>query len=95
MKIQCQHFYYDSKNCVVSIVKENITKKCDKMTDVNARKEILKNSSCYYSCLKTGNISKKCTKIKFVKFSARNATLVFVKKRINNHLIKLQIQRLI
>ena len=25
MKIQCQHFYQDSKNCVVSIAKENIS----------------------------------------------------------------------
>ena len=32
------------------------------MTNVNARREILKNSSCCYSCLKTGHVSKKCTK---------------------------------
>ena len=32
------------------------------MTDVNARKEILKNYLCCYSCLKTGHASKKCTK---------------------------------
>ena len=32
------------------------------MTDVNACKEILKNSLCSYLCLKTGHVSKKWTK---------------------------------
>ena len=67
--------------------------KCDKVTDVNARKEIRKKS--LYLCLKTGNVSKKLQKIIFIEFLARNTTLVFVRKGIDNRLIKVQIQWLI
>ena len=49
------------KLCCVYCQGEHFPTKCDKVTDVNARKEILNNSSCY-SCLKTGHVSKKCTK---------------------------------
>ena len=67
--------------------------KCDKVTDVNARKEIRKKS--LYLCLKTGHVSKKLQKIIFIEFLARNTTLVFVRKGIDNRLIKVQIQWLI
>ena len=46
------------KLCCVYCQGEHFPTKCDKVTDVNARKEILKNSSCCYSCLKTGHVSK-------------------------------------
>ena len=41
---------------------EYFSTKCDKVTDENARKEILQNSLCFYSCLKTEHVIKKCTK---------------------------------
>ena len=41
---------------------EHFPTKRDKVTDVNAQKEILKNYSCCYSCFKIGHVSKKCTK---------------------------------
>ena len=96
VKIQCQLFLsVQQKLCCLYCQGEHFPRKCDKVTDVNARKEILKNSSCCYSCLKIGHASKKCTKNYFVEFVARNATLVFVRKSINNRLIKVQIQPLI
>ena len=36
---------------------EHFPTKCDKMTDADACKKILKNSSCYYLCLKTAHVS--------------------------------------
>ena len=50
------------KLCCVYCQGEHFLAKCDKVTHVNAHKEILKNSSCCYSCLKTGHASKKFTK---------------------------------
>ena len=50
------------KLCYVYCQGEHFSTKCDKVTDVNACKEILKNSLCCYLCLKTGHVSKKCTK---------------------------------
>ena len=50
------------KVCWVYCQGEHFPTKCDKVIDINARKEILKNSSFYYLCLKTGHVSKKCTK---------------------------------
>ena len=44
--------------------------KCDKVNDVNACKEILKNSSCSYLCLKTVHLSKYFTKNIFAEFVA-------------------------
>ena len=62
MKIQCQLFIRTAKIACVYCQGEHFPTKCDKVTDVNARKEILKNSSCCYLYLKTGHVSKKCTK---------------------------------
>ena len=42
--------------------RERFPTKSDKVTDVNAPKEILKNYWCCYLCLKTEHLSKKCTK---------------------------------
>ena len=39
------------KLCCVYCQGEHFPTKCDKVTDVNARKEILKNSLCCYLCL--------------------------------------------
>ena len=50
------------KLCCVYCQGEHFPTKCDKVTDVNARKEILKNSPCCYLCLKTGYVSKKMYK---------------------------------
>ena len=50
------------KLCFVYCQGEHFPTKCDKLTNVNAHKEILKNFSCCYSCLKTGHVSKKSTK---------------------------------
>ena len=50
------------KLCCVYCQGERFPTKWDKVTDVNAYKEILKNYSCCYSCLKAGHVSKKCTK---------------------------------
>ena len=50
------------KLCCVYYQREHFPAKCDKVTNVNAPKEILKNSLCCYFCLKTGHVSKKCTK---------------------------------
>ena len=46
------------KLCCVFCQGEHFPTKYDKVTCINARKEILKNSSCCYSCLKTGHVSK-------------------------------------
>ena len=63
VKIQCQLFLsVQQKLCCLYCQGEHFPRKCDKVTDVNARKEILKNSLCCYSCLKTGHASKKFTK---------------------------------
>ena len=50
------------KFCCIYCQGENFPTKCNKVTDVNAHKEILKSSSCCYSSLKTGQFSRKCTK---------------------------------
>ena len=50
------------KLCCVYCQGEHFPTKYDKVTDVNARKEILRNSLCCYLCLKTGHVSKKCRK---------------------------------
>ena len=50
------------KLCCVYCQGEHFPTKCDKVIDVNACKEILKNSSCCYLCLKAGHVSKKCRK---------------------------------
>ena len=42
------------KLCYVYCQGEHFSTKCDKVTDVNACKEVLKNSLCCYLCLKTG-----------------------------------------
>ena len=62
MKIQCQLFIRTAKIACVYCQGEHLPTKCDKVTDVYARKEILKNPSCCFSCLKTGHVSKKSTK---------------------------------
>ena len=77
------------KLCCTYCQGEHFPTKSDIVTDINARKEILKNSCCDL-CLKTGHLSKNCIKIIFVEFVKRNITLVFVKKRINNRPIKHQ-----
>ena len=95
MKIQCQLFIRTAKIACVYCQGEHFPTKCDKVTDVYARKEILKNPSCCFSCLKTGHVSKKVQKFIFVEFVTRNTTPVFVRKGILNPLIKVQIQWLI
>ena len=48
MKIQCQHFIRAAKIVLFLLPRRKFSIKCDKMTDVNARIETLKNSSCCY-----------------------------------------------
>ena len=50
------------KLCCVYCQGEHFPRKCDKVTDVKAHKEILKNSPFSYLCLKTGHLSNNCTK---------------------------------
>ena len=50
------------KLCRVFCQGQNFPTKSDKVAAVNARKEILKNSLCCYLCLKTAQLSIKCTK---------------------------------
>ena len=83
------------KLCCVYCQGEHFPTKCDQVTDLNVCKEVLKNSSCSYLCLKTVHLGKNCTKNIFAEFVTRNIMLVFVEKRINNRLIKRQVQQLI
>ena len=46
------------KLCCVYCQREHFPANCDKVTDVNVRKIILKNSLSYYSYLETGDLTK-------------------------------------
>ena len=60
------------KFCCVYCQGEYFPAKCDKVTNVNARKEILQNSSCCYSYLKTGHVRKKYTKNYICQICSKN-----------------------
>ena len=83
------------KVCWVYCQGEHFPTKCDKVIDINARKEILKNSSFYYLCLKTGHVSKKCTKNYICRICSKKHHISICEERNSNRLIKVQIQRLI
>ena len=80
--------------CCVYCQGEHFPTKCDKVTDVNARKDILKNFSCCYLCLKTGHVSKNYTKNYICPICSKKHQ-VFMRKGTNNCVIKVQIQWLI
>ena len=62
MKIQSAFLSGHQKFGCIYWQRERFPTKSDKVTDINAPKEILKSYLCCYLCLKTEHLSKKCTK---------------------------------